>query len=257
MIKVNESTPLFSIITVTYNAADTVGPTLDSVSKQTFGDYEHLLIDGLSSDETINIIKRHSNPRIHLLSEKDCGIYDAMNKGLSIATGQYVIFLNAGDRFPNPDTLQHYAEKIHDNDYPGIVYGQTRLIDCKGEYVGERHLKAPEHLTLDSFKNGMVVCHQAMAVNTKIALLFNLKYKYSADYEWAIVCLQHSRKNIYLPEVTADYLYEGTTTVHHKESLYERMRIMCTYYGILPTILRHIKFAVRYLLRSRNTKSIQ
>lgn len=251
------TSPLFSIVTVTYNAASTILLTLDSVGEQTFIDYEHLIIDGCSNDDTIGIIKRHSNPKISLVSEKDHGIYDAMNKGLSMATGKYVIFLNAGDRFPNPDTLQHYADKIHEHDYPGIVYGQTRLVDIMGNYVGERHLKAPETLTLNSFKNGMVVCHQAMAVNSKIALLFNLKYKYSADYEWAIVCLQHSRNNVYLPEVTVDYLCEGTTTAHHKESLIERMRIMCTYYGTIPTLLRHIKFAIRYIIRRRNAKTIQ
>lgn len=253
----NRDQPLFSIITVTYNAADTILPTLESVGRQTFCDYEHLIIDGESSDDTTGIVKRHPNPRISLLSEKDCGIYDAMNKGLSMSTGQYLIFLNAGDRFPTPDTLRHYADKIHENDYPGIVYGQTRLVDIAGNYIGERHLRAPESLTLDSFKNGMVVCHQAMAVNCKVALLFNLKYKYSADYEWVIVCLQHSRKNVYLPEVTVDYLCEGTTTAHHKESLRERMRIMCTYYGTVPTLLRHIKFAARYLKRRTKAKNIQ
>lgn len=251
------SSPLFSIITVTYNAANTIKSTLDSVGEQTYDNYEHLIIDGESTDDTISIIKQNSNPKIFLVSEKDNGIYDAMNKGLSIASGQYIIFLNAGDRFPNHDILQHYAEKIYENNFPGIVYGQTRLVDLNGKYVGERHLKAPDRLTLDSFKNGMVVCHQAMAVNSKIALLFNLKYKYSSDYEWVIVCLQHSKNNIYLPEPTADYLYEGTTTTHHKESLYERMRIMCTYYGTIPTILRHIKFAVRYLLRRRKSKTVQ
>lgn len=250
-------TPLFSIVTVTYNAADTILLTLDSVGEQTFTDYEHLIIDGDSQDRTLDLVKNHSNPRISYISEKDCGIYDAMNKGLSMAKGKYVIFLNAGDRFPTPCTLQHYTDKIEANDYPGIVYGQTRLVNLKGEYVGERHLKAPEILTLDSFKNGMVVCHQAMAVNLKIALLFNLKYKYSADYEWTILCLQHSRKNVYMHETTVDYLCEGTTTAHHKESLLERMRIMCTYFGTLPSLFRHIKFAVRYLIRRPTAKTIQ
>lgn len=249
--------PLFSIITVSYNAYDTIGVTLDSVGEQTYGEYEHIIIDGASTDSTPDIVREHQNPHIFFLSEKDEGIYDAMNKGVSMAKGEYLIFLNAGDKFPTPHTLSHYAQSIIENGYPGIVYGQTRLVDIHGSYVGERHLTAPTSLTLDSFKNGMVVCHQAMAVNKKIAMLFNLKYRYSADYEWVIVCLQHSRKNVYLPEVTVDYLSEGTTTAHHKESLYERMCIMCTYYGTLPTMLRHLKFALRYLLRRKKAKTIQ
>lgn len=249
--------PLFSIITVAYNAAGTIEATIDSVDRQTCIDYEHIIIDGASTDSTIDIIKHHSGSRRYYISEKDEGIYDAMNKGISIAKGEYFIFLNAGDRFPNPDTLLHYSEVIKANYYPGIVYGQTHLIDLDGNYIGERHLRAPETLTLDSFKDGMVVCHQAMAVNHNIALLFNLEYKYSSDYEWAIVCLQHSRKNIYINEVTVDYLYEGTTTRHHKDSLYERFRIMSIYYGTIPTLFRHIKFALRYLLRRRKSKSVQ
>ncbi|MDE6692008.1 MAG: glycosyltransferase [Muribaculaceae bacterium] len=249
--------PLFSIITVTYNAAATINATLDSVREQTFEDYEHLIIDGASADSTVEIVNSYNNAKTVVISEKDDGIYDAMNKGLSIAKGEYLIFMNAGDRFPDPRTLSHYASAITENDYPGIVYGQTRLVDINGNYVGERHLKAPERLTLDSFKNGMVVCHQAMAVNHKIALLFNRKYKYSSDYEWVIVCLQHSRKNVYLKENTVDYLCEGATTTHHKDSLYERYCIMCTYYGTIPTLLRHIKFAFRYLIRRRNAKTIQ
>lgn len=249
--------PLFSIITVVYNAADTIEATLNSVGEQTCQEYEHIIIDGSSTDSTLYIISHHSNPRQKLFSEKDEGIYDAMNKGMTIANGEYFIFLNAGDKFPTPDTLLHYSEAIKANDYPGIVYGQTRLIDTHGRYVGERHLRAPETLTLDSFKNGMVVCHQAMAVNHNIALLFNLKYKYSADYEWAILCLQHSRNNVYLHEATADYLYEGTTSRHHKDSLHERFLIMCIYYGTIPTFFRHLKFAARYLLRRRKSKTIQ
>lgn len=249
--------PLFSIITVTFNAGATIKATLESVNGQTFDDYEHLIIDGESTDCTMDIVNSYRNSKSVVISEKDDGIYDAMNKGLSIAKGEYFIFLNSGDRFPDSETLAHYASGINANDLPGIIYGQTRLVDIHGNYVGERHLRAPEKLTLDSFKNGMVVCHQAMAVNNKIALLFNRKYKYSSDYEWVIVCLQHSKKNVYLNEITVDYLCEGATTSHHKESLYERFCIMSTYYGVFPTIFRHVKFAFRYLLRRKNAKTIQ
>lgn len=249
--------PLFSIITSTYNAAHTIKRTLDSVGEQTCKLYEHIIIDGESDDDTINIINNNPQSNLHLISEKDQGIYDAMNKGICMAKGDYLIFLNAGDKFHAPCTLQHYADAVMSNDYPGIVYGQTDIVDDNGNFIAPRHLKAPDSLTLDSFKDGMVVCHQAMAVYHKIAGLYNLKYKYSSDYEWAIICLQHSKHNVALDEVTIDYLSEGATTTHHKESLKERFRIMCTYYGTIPTILRHIKFAMRYIGRRKRSANVQ
>lgn len=249
--------PLFSIITVTYNAANDVRRTAESVAGQSCELYEHIIMDGASTDATINVARSVGNPRMRLYSEPDKGIYDAMNKAMSKAKGEYLIFLNAGDTFASLDTLQHMANTILDNDYPGIVYGQTQLVDREGRILGKRHLDAPEKLTLDSFKHGMVVCHQAMAVLSKVTGFYDLKYKYSADYEWCIKCLQHSKKNVYMPEVLIDYLSEGLTTAHHKESLIERFKIMCIYYGTAPTIIRHLKFALRYLKRRRQASNIQ
>lgn len=248
---------LFSIITVTYNAEDTISATLGSVASQTCDLYEHLIIDGASTDRTLEIVRNFDNPGIRLESEPDHGIYDAMNKGISLAKGEYLIFLNSGDRFHSPDILQLYADTIHENDYPGIVYGQTDLVDAQGKYLGPRHLTAPPALTLQDMKKGMVVCHQAMAVYYRIINDYNIHYRYSADYEWVIMCLMHSKHNIYIDRTVVDYLYEGTTTRHHKESLLERYSIMCRYFGTLPTIARHLSFALRYIGRRKNSANIQ
>ena len=156
--------PLFSIITVSYNAEKTIPATLKSVSEQTCRLFEYIVIDGASGDNTVGIVNKSGIDNLILISEPDRGIYDAMNKGLGIAKGDYVIFLNAGDSFHSPHTLEIIANAAMDNDYPGIVYGQTQLVNSQRERVGDRHLKAPEILTLDSFKNGMVVCHQAFVV---------------------------------------------------------------------------------------------
>lgn len=238
--------PLFSIITVTYNAADTVGVTMRSVASQTCTDYEHIVVDGASTDGTLPTVLRHATERTRYKSEPDKGIYDAMNRGIGMSRGRYLIFMNAGDSFHSPETLGHIARAIADNDTPGIVYGQTLLVDRDGRVTGERHLKAPRRLTLDSFKDGMVVCHQAMAVLKRITGLYSMRYRLSADYEWVVKCLQHSRHNVYLDEVIVDYLDEGMTTRNHKRSLRERFAIMCHYYGTLPTVARHLRFAIRY-----------
>lgn len=241
--------PLFSIITVTYNAAATLPPTLKSVGEQTCQLYEYLLIDGASTDESVKLAEKSGIRNITISSEPDRGLYDAMNKGLGLAQGDYVIFLNAGDAFHSKNTLQEIADAVMDNDYPGIVYGQTQIVDAASRRIGDRHLTAPSVLTLDSFKDGMVVCHQAFIVLRKLVDNYDTRYKYSSDFEWCIRCLQRSHRNQYIDSILIDYLSEGVTTSHHKASLVERFRIMSHYYGLIPTIYRHVKFLIRSLKR--------
>lgn len=243
--------PLFSIITVTYNAAATLPATLKSVKEQTCTLFEHIIMDGVSTDRTLKLAIDAGIPQARIYSSPDKGIYDAMNKAMDAAKGDYLIFLNAGDSFHSPDTLELLARKIVDNDYPGIVYGQTNLVDSERRFIAPRHLTAPETLTLESFKEGMRVCHQAFIVNRKLAQPYNLKFRYSADYEWCIRCLQRSRRNFYIPDVIIDYLHEGTTTANRRKSLMERFRIMSYYYGFLPTVARHLAFLPRFLKQRR------
>ena len=249
--------PLFSIITVTYNAEATLPRTLASVKAQTCRLFEYLVVDGKSTDATLQLAADAAIAEMKIHSGRDNGIYDAMNKGLGMAEGEYVIFLNAGDAFHAPDTLQRIADAIMANDFPGIVYGQTDIVDIAGQRLGERHLRAPRELTLDSFRDGMVVCHQAFVVLRRITAPYNLDYRLSADYDWCIRCLQHSRRNVYIDDVLIDYLNEGTTTRNHRRSLRERFRIMCYYYGTFSTIKKHLSFIPRYLRRRKNAVNNQ
>ncbi len=244
------SQPLISIITICFNAESTIKRTLESVDNQCFDDYEHIIVDGASSDGTLTIIKEAPSTLRHIFSEPDNGLYDAMNKGISLSKGKYLIFLNAGDKFHGKDALRRIAHAIEENDLPGIVYGQTMIVDDQGSTLGPRHLQAPETLTLESFKNGMLVCHQAFIANRKIIGFYDIKYRFSADYDWCIQCLQHSRKNIYLgDEPLIDYLSEGVTTKNHRASLLERFKIMSFYFGFFPTVCRHAIFFYRNLKR--------
>ncbi|MDE6370997.1 MAG: glycosyltransferase, partial [Duncaniella sp.] len=206
--------PLFSIITVTYNAAEPCAPTLQSVKAQTCRLFEYIVIDGASSDSTVKMAEDAGIENIKIISEPDNGLYDAMNKGLGLATGDYVIFLNAGDSFHTHNTLQHIADAIFNNDYPGIVYGQTVIVDMARNRLRDRHFTAPANLDLSSFSNGMTVCHQAFIALRKITNTYDTRYRFSADYEWCIRCLQRSHRNCYLDEVLIDYLEEGVTTRH-------------------------------------------
>ena len=240
--------PLFSIITVTWNAADVIAPTLESVQRQTSSDYEMLIIDGASTDGTLDIVKRASISSLRVFSEPDKGLYDAMNKGIARAQGRYLIFLNAGDAFASDTVLARLAMLTGDN--PGVIYGQTQLVDADREVVGNRHLTAPKRLTVDSFLRGMVVCHQAFVARRDLVPEYDLNYRLSADYDWCIRVLKKSPLNAYAGRVPIiSYLADGMTTRHHRKSLWERYRIMCHHYGTGQATLAHLAFIPRYLRR--------
>ena len=134
--------PLFSIITITFNAEQVLPPTLDSVKRQSFTNFEHLVVDGASTDGTVEIAERSGIKGISVVSEPDRGLYDAMNKGIRRAKGEYLIFLNAGDAFHAPSSLQEIADAIEQGAQPDIVYGQTQIVDADRNFVAMRHLTA-------------------------------------------------------------------------------------------------------------------
>lgn len=247
--------PLISIITITYNAEAVVLPTLISIKNQNFKNFEHIIIDGASNDKTLDIINTSKIENSIIISEPDKGLYDAMNKGILHSSGKYLIFLNAGDSFHSTDTLKSYAEAALNN--PDIIYGDTILVDFNRNFVAPRHLSAPPKLNFDSFKHGMLVCHQAFMVKKEISPLYNLNYRFSADYEWCLRCLQQTddTKCINLNKVVIDYLTDGLTDKNHKKSLKERYKIMCQYYGTIPTLIRHFGFIPRYIARKFVIKS--
>ena len=231
--------PLFSIITVTWNAATTVGATLKSVQRQTSSDYEMLSIDGASTDDTLAIVRQASIASLRVFSEPDEGLYDAMNKGIARSRGRYVIFLNAGDAFADDTVLARLAVLAASN--PGVIYGQTQLVNAQGQVVGKRHLTAPKRLTANSFLNGMVVCHQAFVARRDLVPQYDLQYRLSADYDWCIRILKQSPANAYAGTTPIiSYLADGMTTRHHRASLWERYRIMCRHYGTGKATLRHL-----------------
>ncbi len=240
--------PLFSIITVTWNAATVIAPTLQSVQRQTSSDYEMLIIDGASTDNTLDIVRQTSIASMRIFSEPDKGLYDAMNKGIARARGRYIMFLNAGDALADDTVLARLALLAAEN--PGVIYGQTQLVDAQRNVVGKRHLTAPKRLTADSFLNGMVVCHQAFVARRDLVPQYDPQYRLSADYDWCIKVLKKSTANAYMGrEPIISYLADGMTTRHHRASLWERYRIMCHHYGTLKATLAHLSFIPRYVKR--------
>ena len=240
----------FSIITVTYNAGKVLEDTIQSVISQTYRNVEYIIVDGASKDNTLEIIGKYSKYISKMVSEPDKGLYDAMNKGIGMATGDYLCFLNAGDKFHDKETLQQIAETLKNKDLPDVIYGETAIVDEAGNFLHMRRLSTPEHLNWRSFKQGMLVCHQAFLAKRELALKhpYDMHYRFSADFDWCIrimkeaKCLHNTRLTL------IDYLNEGMTTRNHKASLKERFRIMAKHYGWVSTILYHCWFVIRLIL---------
>ena len=257
----------FSIITCTYNAAPVLQRTLDSVAQQTWTQVEHIIVDGASTDGTVDMIRNYHDKHneaeedehvIVWASEPDRGLYDAMNKGIARATGDYVVFLNAGDVFPSPETLEHIFTDVNercDSVLPAVLYGDTDIVDDAGRFIRHRRLAPPDDLTWRSFRKGMLVCHQAFYVRTDIAKAepYDLHYRFSADVDWCIRVMKHAERQhlqlLRIPEVVVDYLGGGMTNRNHRASLRERFHVMCRHYGTLRTTLMHAWFVLRALVK--------
>ena len=243
----NHPHPKFSIITVTYNAEKVLEDTIQSVISQTYRNVEYIIVDGASKDHTLEIINKYHNRINKVISEPDKGLYDAMNKGIQLATGDYLCFLNAGDKFHDSETLQKIVHTLKGQELPDVIYGETAIVDEEGHFLHMRRLSAPAHLNWKSFKQGMLVCHQAFFANRELAInhLYDLQYRFSADFDWCIrimkkaKCLHNTRLTL------IDYLNEGMTTKNHKASLKERFCIMAKHYGLISTILHHGWFVIR------------
>lgn len=260
----------FTVITVTYNAADVFKCTADSVLAQKYPYVEHIIIDGASTDRTLELAEVYKmcsdatviGHTVTIHSEPDSGLYDAMNKGLAMATGHYVCFLNAGDFFPDKNTLAVMAGNVlpedlneADKSSPAVLYGDTDIMDNDGNFLFHRRLSPPETLTWRSFMNGMLVCHQAFYVRTDIARMYpyDLRYRHSADVDWCIKVMKEAEKeglelkNVHA--VIANYRREGQSTRYHRASLMERFHIMRRHYGLLRTLVMHAWFVVRLLIK--------
>jgi glycosyltransferase involved in cell wall biosynthesis len=265
------SRPKITVVTVTYNAEQTLERTLQSVASQTYPHVEHLIVDGLSSDGTLSLIQEYAEDNsvcdtpheIQFIREPDRGLYDAMNKAIDNANGDYLVFLNAGDKFHSDDTLEKIVEtvsSVHGNEFdeetwPAVLYGETDIVNDNGEFLRHRRLQAPEVLTWRSFLSGMLVCHQSFYVRTDMARQFhyNLRYRFSGDFDWCIRIMKDAQQQgqslFNTRMVLTDYLSEGMTTKNHRKSLLERFRIMCRHYGCLAAVGQHLWFVLRLVVK--------
>ncbi len=239
--------PLVSIITVCYNAKDVIESTINSVRSQNYDKIEYIVIDGDSTDGTKDIIEQNRDAIDKYISEPDKGLYYAMNKGLDLAEGMYVWFINAGDRIPHHDTLL----KIMESSYlkQDIYYGRTKIINKKGEVIGKRRLKEPDVLTKDSFLMGMLVCHQAAIVKRSIIRNYNTRYKITADYDWLLYAIEKADKSLirHSKRTYCYFLEGGIGRKNMWKGNMERFEIMLKHYGLYKAVKYNIIMTFRYI----------
>jgi glycosyltransferase involved in cell wall biosynthesis len=227
--------------------------TMLSVINQTYTNIEYILVDGFSTDGTLEIVQQFTSKIETLISEKDKGIYDAMNKGLAAATGDYVIFMNSGDEFYAPDTVEKVFATAEDAD---IYYGETEMIDEAGKSLGQRRHKAPRQFTWRHFKYGMSISHQAIYIKRSLTQPYDMQYQLSADIDWILQAAKKASKIVNVHQYVAKYLVGGMSKQKHRQSLAERFAIMRKHYGLMPTVLNHGVIAFNlgwYWLLNRKT----
>jgi len=245
----NEHTPKISIITICYNTEKTIEKTIQSVLGQDYPNIEYLIIDGKSTDSTMDIVNKYKDDIAVIVSEKDKGIFDAMNKGMQKATGDYVWYIHADDHIYASDTLS-LAMQNHGNE--DFIYGKSMMVSEEGVERSLEERKAhpdAKTLTWKSFRDGMVVGHQSMIVKRSVSPLYNTKYNLVGDLDWAINILKKSTSVRDTGVFLCRFVEGGISTQHRKASLKQRFVILKAHFGLIPTVWQHFLITLKAIKR--------
>lgn len=249
--------PAVSIITVCKNALAHLELTAVSVLAQDCGDFEWIVIDGASSDGTVEYMRGFRDPRVRFISEPDAGIYDAMNKGLRIAIGDWVWFLNAGDVAYDPSVLSQVVEQGIEAD---VCFGEVMIRSEGGQQLGFRsevttHI-LPEKLTHDMFRSGMIVSHQAYIPRRGFVSPYNLRYRLAADFDWIIRIQTKKPKTIRIKPI-ATVMREGATQNHWIHSQWECFLIQSRCFGVGVSMINLLAKALRKLVNTWGWRTLR
>lgn len=227
-----------SVVTVCYNSSCTIEETILSVLNQTYPNVEYIIIDGGSTDGTVDIIKKYAERIAYWISEPDKGIYDAMNKGIAAATGDYINFMNSGDMFASNDVLSSFKNFVSDD--PEIIYGDVKL-----SYKGKELIKKP--LPLCRIISMIPFCHQCTFVKTNElkSRPFNTAYCITADYDFFYNSYKDKKRFQYIPLLIAVYnATNGVSTDSLSESMHEKYKI----WGIENNWMQKLPWQIDLLL---------
>lgn len=232
----------FTIITVCYNAEKYIRKTIESVLSQNFQDYEYIIKDGKSKDATLSIINSmiEPNDRFRIISDPDCGIYDAMNQAVSLARGEYVIFLNAGDCLIENCVLEKVNGFIQEQAVD-VAYGDILQISKETEQLRKYRKICSKKLY---FLTGDCICHQAIFARTELfrEKSFDTKYLVCADKEWQLYHIKKKKQFAAMSFPVASVLQEGFSSAHVKDFERETLKCMCAYEKRLLWLYKCIDF---------------
>lgn len=229
-MKTAEERPLVSVITVVFNGAQTIAATIESVLAQESRAFEYLIIDGASTDGTLRVLEEYRDRIDTLISERDRGIYDAMNKGLRLARGQWVHFLNCGDRFAHPSVLRELEDSLRDARHDVIA---GHFILC---WTDLEMSFAPKQLAIGS----MPSCHQALFVRAEHAkrLQFDTTLRVGADYDMITRTLHEDASRLLLSKtVVAKVQVEGFSANNRFTAIKDYRRIVARHFGVFRAAL--------------------
>jgi glycosyltransferase involved in cell wall biosynthesis len=239
---------LLTIITVTYNCEELIGLTLSGILAHKPDELEYIIVDGASTDGTLKKTEQYSSDIDLLITEPDSGIYDAMNKGLAAASGEYVLFINAGDSLYDHQVLPALLDRLREGRYD-IYYGDTMLVDGSYNEIGLRSTHSsralPAAMNWKSLRRGMVVSHQSFIVRRSIAPAYDLRYRSSSDVDWVIRCLKKANGVQHTGITISKYLTGGHSKQQHPLSLRERYDILRRHYGFLSNLFNHLIILLR------------
>lgn len=235
------TSPLITIITVVYNGKKELEDTLLGIINQTYQNIEYIIVDGGSKDGTLEIVKQYEDHIDYWISEPDKGIYDAMNKGVSLSNGDFVIFMNAGDGFYDLDVLSKASMYI-DSD-TDVLYGNTLM---KYPDQDDRMWKA---YNINDLWKTMITSHQSMLFRRSSLLdhPFDLSYRISSDYETILYLYYRGDKFKYLPFTVSYFMNDGISQQYMMTRIYERWRAVRKYNSTFEINLFYIKIILKRL----------
>ena len=242
--------PLFSIITVVYNDAANLEKTIQSVVNQTSRDFEYIVIDGGSKDGTLDIIRKYEKNINIWKSEADQGIYDAMNKGIKLAKGTYINFLNAGDSYFNSDVLRLISEQVQKKPSVQLLYGQAVRLSSESSKL--KFIKGGKITTSNLFTS-IPFCHQAIFYQTKLFQtigLYDHSFRVTADYQWLIRYYNNRQSLDYMYYVNSnvvEYAEGGYSFKNIHKAAKEKLRIARTCFSKSYRPIGLLAFSIFYL----------
>lgn len=233
-----------SIITVVYNSERFIRRTIESIVGQDYPAIEYIIIDGKSKDSTMEIVNEYRDRIAVVVSEPDKGLYDAMNKGLRLATGDYVLYINSGDALASPTLLTDiFNNTPADSD---VIYGDTHITDEEGNIIHSRRHRPPEKLSWKDFRRGMLVCHQSFIARRTLCSEYDTNYRYAADYDWCLKVLLKSKVITNYGKEISLFMDGGQTKRTIVPGLKERYRIMCKHYGKVTATLWNFLLGIKF-----------